>query len=88
MLLRKQRRNTNVYVTEKNNLLILNIIWLIFFLLKILSKSLGILFLSFNELYWVVFVLGDPMTIIVVAYSVYYINRVVRKSQSEKGDKP
>jgi intracellular septation protein A len=68
------------------DLLLVNVIWLIFFVLKVLSKSLGILFLSFNELYWLVFVLGDPMTLIVVAYSIYYINKVVRKEYSANND--
>jgi intracellular septation protein A len=74
----------NLEKISENKLFRLNIIWIIFFVLKILSKSLGILFLSFHDLYWLVFILGDPMTIIVVGYSVYYVNRAVRKEQTEK----
>lgn len=92
-----KRKSILHYVTRDFNLKILhkvseislfpvNVIWLIFFALKILSKSLGILFLSFNELYWLVFVLGDPMTLIVVAYSIYYINKVVGKESSANND--
>ncbi len=51
----------------------INAIWMAYFLLKIISKMFGILYLNFRELYWVVFLLGDPMTILVVILSIIFI---------------
>lgn len=59
-------------VPEKN-LLSINVVWLIYFVLKILSKIVGILYLDFHTLYWVVFLLGDPMTILVVVLSIILV---------------
>ena len=50
-----------------------NAIWIIYFALKIISKLVGILYLDFNELYWLVFLLGDPMTVLVIIISVILI---------------
>lgn len=50
-----------------------NALWMIYFVLKIVSKIVGILYLDFRKLYWVVFFLGDPMTILVVILSVILI---------------
>lgn len=51
----------------------INAVWMAYFLLKIISKVIGILYLNFRELYWVVFLLGDPMTILVVILSIILI---------------
>lgn len=59
----------------------LNILWLAFFLLKIVSKVVGILFLDFKVLYWLVFILGDPMTIALVAYSIFFLGRKISVAQ-------
>lgn len=63
----------------EENMFGINLIWTVYFALKILSKILGILYLDFDTLYWVVFLLGDPMTILVVILSVIFIR--VRCSQ-------
>lgn len=59
----------------EENMFSINVIWIIYFVLKILSKIVGILYLDFNTLYWVVFLLGDPMTILVVILSVVLIRK-------------
>lgn len=59
----------------EENMLPVNILWIVFFVLKILSKVLGLLFLNFEKMYWLVFLLGDPMTIVVVIMSVILIRR-------------
>lgn len=57
----------------EENMFSINVVWLIYSVLKILSKILGILYLDFNTLYWIVFLLGDPMTILMVILSVILI---------------
>ena len=47
------------------------------FALKVLSKVLGMLLLDFDDLYWLVFLLSDPMTVIVVVLSVVLVCRGV-----------
>ena len=59
----------------EDQLMSVNIIWLIFFALKIISKTVGILYLDFKQLYWLVFILGDPMTIVAVVLSVILIRK-------------
>ncbi len=51
----------------------INAIWIIYFALKIISKIVGMLYLNFNQLYWVVFLLGDPMTILMIILSIILI---------------
>ena len=77
-------KDFNLALAEKideDKLLTVNMVWLLFFLLKIVSKLLGILYLSFQELYWLVFILGDPLMILVAVYSVYYIRKAAQKSK-------
>ena len=67
----------------EDRLMNVNIIWLTFLTLKIISKVIGILCLDFKQLFWLVFILGDPMTIVAVVMSVILIRRsftFVRKS--------
>lgn len=71
-------------VPEKN-LLSINVVWLIYFVLKILSKIVGILYLDFHTLYWVVFLLGDPMTILVVVLSIILVRMHCLKENRELG---
>lgn len=59
----------------EENMLPVNILWIVFFILKILSKIIGLLFLNFENMYWLVFLLGDPMTIVIVILSVILIRR-------------
>lgn len=61
-------------ISEKE-ILALNYLWMLFFFLKCMSKIIGLLYLDFDKLYWIVFLLGDPATICVVALSVIYITR-------------
>ncbi len=58
---------------SEERLLRVNLIWMVYFLLKIVSKMVGILYLNFRELYWLVFLLGDPMTILVIVLSVVFV---------------
>ena len=59
----------------EDRLMNVNIVWLVFFVLKIVSKTIGIFYLDFKQLYWLVFILGDPMTIVAVVISVVLIRR-------------
>ena len=59
-----------------------NALWMAYFALKIVSKIAGILYLDFRMLYWIVFLLGDPMTIVVVMASIYLIR--VRYARAKK----
>ena len=54
----------------EDKMISINVIWIIYFVLKIISKIVGILCLNFNELYWMVFILGDPMTIVMIIMSI------------------
>lgn len=56
-------------IPEKN-MMCVNMIWLLYFALKIIVKIAGILYLDFNKLYWVVFLQGDPMMILVIVISI------------------
>lgn len=47
----------------------INIIWIIYFALKIIVKIVGILYLDFNMLYWIVFLQGDPMMVLMIVIS-------------------
>lgn len=47
----------------------INIIWIIYFALKVIIKIVGILYLDFNPLYWVVFLQGDPLMVLMVIVS-------------------
>lgn len=57
----------------EENMFSINIVWIIYFVLKIVSKIVGILYLDFGRLYWIVFLLGDPMTILVIVLSIILI---------------
>ena len=52
-----------------------NVLWLVFFSLKIIAKIVGIVFLNFNTLYWLVFIMGDPMTVVTIVLSIVLIRR-------------
>ncbi|SDA62094.1 Protein of unknown function [Lachnospiraceae bacterium G11] len=57
-----------------------NLLWIAFFVLKIISKTLAIFKLDFQTSYWLIFILGDPMTIIVVILSIWMIRRSFAKN--------
>lgn len=57
----------------QENLCFLNIIWLIFFGLKIITKVMGLFYLKFDELYWLVFWMGDPAMVLMIIFSVVVI---------------
>ena len=59
-----------------------NMLWLVFFSLKIIAKIVGIFYLNFNSLYWLVFTMGDPMTIVTIVLSIV----LIRKSWVVKED--
>ena len=59
----------------EENMLNVNLLWMFYFGVKIVSKIMGLLYLDFDKLYWLVFLLGDPMTIIVIVLSVVMIRK-------------
>ncbi|MCI9144289.1 MAG: DUF3159 domain-containing protein [Lachnospiraceae bacterium] len=61
-------------IPEKN-MMCVNMVWLFYFALKIIVKIAGILYLDFNKLYWVVFLQGDPMMILMIIISIGMIRR-------------
>ena len=63
----------------------LNYVWMAYFLLKILSKLLGIFFLDFDKLYWLVFWLGDPAAILLVIFSIWFIRRKIHQAAMAEG---
>lgn len=65
----------------QEQLLSLNILWMVFFGLKIAAKVIGLLYLDFEKLYLLVFLLGDPAMIAVIVFSVIIIRRSQRQIQ-------
>lgn len=61
-----------------------NALWMAYFALKIVSKIAGILYLDFRMLYWIVFLLGDPMTIVVVMASIYLIRARYARARKDQ----
>ena len=43
--------------------------------MKIIAKIAGIVFLNFNTMYWPVFIMGDPMTVVTIVLSIVLIRR-------------
>lgn len=64
---------------KEENLLTVNVVWVVFFTLKIIAKILGILMLDYDSLYWVVFFMGDPAFIVAVIISILMIRRSKEK---------
>ena len=64
----------------EDDMLNVNLLWMFYFGVKIASKIMGLLYLDFEKLYWLVFLLGDPMTIIVIVLSVI----MIRKGYAQK----
>ena len=60
---------------DERSLIGLNVLWLCYFAAKIATKALGILYLDFSVLYWLVFALGDPATILLVLLSLAVAKR-------------
>ncbi len=58
---------------DEKDMLCVNTIWIVFFVVKILSKIAGILYMDFKQMYWIVFWLGDPMAVLVIVLSVAVI---------------
>ncbi|MCM1569430.1 MAG: septation protein IspZ [Roseburia sp.] len=52
---------------------LLNLIWLLFFGCKILTKMIGIVYLDFARLYWLVFLMGDPAMVCMIIISIIII---------------
>jgi len=57
----------------QEDLWLVNILWLIFFGMKIITKVIGIIYLDFEKLYWLVFLMGDPAMLLVIVISVVII---------------
>lgn len=57
----------------QENMHLLNMIWLIFFGCKILTKIIGIIYLDFHKLYWLVFLMGDPAMVFMIVVSIIII---------------
>lgn len=65
----------------ETDMMSVNIIWIIYFVLKIIVKIAGIMYLDFNTLYWVVFLQGDPMMLLMIS-----ISGVLIRLQYDKAD--
>lgn len=59
----------------QHNLLPVNMIWLCFFALKIITKLVGIIYLDFDKLYWLVYIMGDPAMIVVIILTVIILRK-------------
>ena len=57
----------------EENLGLLNLIWLLFFGCKILTKIIGIVYLDFSRLYLLVFLMGDPAMVCMIIISIIMI---------------
>lgn len=66
----------------ESRLMAVNVVWIVFFSLKIIAKAVGMLYLEFQTLYWLVFLLGDPMTIVAIVLSV----AIIKKTMARSGD--
>lgn len=64
---------TAINLLPQENLFLLNIIWLIFFGLKIVFKVMGLIYLDFDKLYWLVFWMGDPAMVAMIILSIVII---------------
>lgn len=53
----------------------LNAVWLGFFTLKVAAKLIGLAALDYRALYWMVFLLGDPMTLLLAGYSIHAVRK-------------
>lgn len=67
---------------KDEKLMMINIIWIMFFILKILVKLIGIVMLDYESLYWLVFMMGDPAFIIVVILTVIILRNSNREKQT------
>ncbi len=66
----------------------LNVMWLVALVVKTLSKLLGVLLLDFKTIYWIAYVLSDPLTVVLLIVSVYLVRRnltMANASQSNEG---
>ncbi len=68
----------------EENLRMLNLIWLFFFGGKILTKAVGIVYLDFAKLYWLVFLMGDPAMVCMILVSVVIIR--IQLKHRDDGD--
>ena len=59
---------------EEEKLLPVNLIWTTFFLLKIAAKILGMIWLDYDKLYWIVFLMGDPAFVVVVIVTILIVH--------------
>ncbi len=53
----------------------LNYLWIGYCLLKILSKVIGMVALDFISMYWLVFLLGTPLNILLIIISYYFVKK-------------
>ena len=60
---------------DERDVIMLNYLWIAFFVLKMVARTIGVLWLDFSVVYWVSFTLGDPMNVAVVALSIFYIRK-------------
>ena len=65
----------SLHKIPEHRMMNVNYLWLAFFSLKIIAKIAGLIYLNFNMLYWLVFIMGDPMTIVTIVLSIVIIRR-------------
>ena len=57
----------------------------IFFGCKILTKMIGIIYLDFHKLYWLVFLMGDSAMVFMIAVSIIIIRIQLYVADSDYG---
>lgn len=58
----------------------LNYIWIGLVVTKVLVKTLGVLLLDFDALYWLAFIFGDPAIIVYLLYCVWFVRKKRRQA--------
>ena len=67
----------------EESMLCVNILWTFYCAIKLISKIVGMLYWDFEKLYWAVFLLGDPATILVIILSAILIRLHFRKGRTK-----
>lgn len=70
--------------TDPADYMRLNYIWIALQSAKVLMKVLGMLFMDFDALYWLVFLFGDPSTIAYILYCSWYVRKRRRQGQDKE----
>lgn len=75
--------NEKIEKIKNKKLFIIEILWILFFILKISIKLLGIFKLDFSCLYWVNWIIGNPITLLLIFFTIIYIKYLLKKVKLE-----